>query len=98
MYQPKIQKWSDNQISCQAAVSIAASEPVYGVASLTATAEQNKAARTVTLRDFQVAKVSFATAPEKEAQYLDGFRKLAPAGARTIPLDALEASSPSRRT
>ncbi len=92
MYQPKIETWTGNQISCQAAVSIEASEPIYGVASLTATAEQNKGARTVTFSNFQVAKVSFATAPEKEAQYLEGFRKLAPAGARTIPLDALEAT------
>jgi hypothetical protein len=92
MYQPKIQKWTGNQISGQAAVSVAASEPIYGVASLTAAAELNKADRTVTLRDFQVTKVSFANAPDKDAQYLDGFRKLAPAGARTIPLDALEAS------
>lgn len=92
MYQPKIQKWSGDQISAHAAVSIAASEPIYGVASLSAAAELDKADRTVTFRDFQVTKVSFTTAPDKEAQYLDGFRKLAPTGVTTIPLDALEAS------
>jgi hypothetical protein len=90
MYQPKIQTWTGKEISGQAAISIEASAPVYGVASLTAAAEQNKAARTVTFSNFQVTKVSFATAPEKEAQYLEGFRKLAPAAAMTIPLDAIE--------
>jgi hypothetical protein len=92
MYEPKIQKWSGNQISAHAAVSIAASEPIYGVASLSATAQLNNADRTVTFRDFQVIKVSFNAAPDKEAQYLDGFRKLAPTGVTTIPLDKLEDS------
>ena len=73
-------------------MSVEASEPVYGVASMSAAAELNQSDRTVTLRDFQVTQVSFPTAPEKEAQYLDGFRKLAPAGATTIPLDELEAT------
>jgi hypothetical protein len=90
MYQPKIQNWSGNEISCLAAISIEASEPVYGVASLTAHAELNEADRTATFRDFRVAKVSFASAPEKEAQYLDGFRNLVPAGVITVSLDKLE--------
>ena len=98
MYQPKIQKWSGNEISCQAAVSIEASEPIYGVASLSAAAELNKADRTVTFSDFQVTKVSFPTAPDKEAQYLDGFRKLAPAGGGRCRSTDWRPSSPSRRT
>jgi hypothetical protein len=90
MYEPKIEKWSGDKISCQAAVSIEASEPVYGVALLTAHAELNQADRTATFSDFEVAKVSFPNAPEKEDEYLDGFRKLAPAGVTTVSLDKLE--------
>jgi hypothetical protein len=94
IFQPQIERWNGAEIACQAAVSIQTGQepPLYGVAQLSAIAEADKAARTVAIRNLQLARVTFATAPEKDAAYLEGFRKLLPAGAKTVPLDKLEAS------
>jgi hypothetical protein len=94
IYQPQIEQWNGAEIAGQAAVSIQTGEapPLYGVARLSATAEMDKAARVMTIRDIRLARVAFATAPEKDAAYLDGFRKLLPAGAKTVALDKLEGS------
>ena len=95
VYQPQVEKWEGQQISCRAAVSVQGAEdvePTFGVVWLTASADVDKAARVVTLQNFQITKVAFPTAPEKDAPYADVFRKLLPEGVKTIALDHLEAS------
>ena len=95
VYQPQIEQWNGISIATRAAVSLQPSDggqPTYGVVWLKARADVDKAARVVTLRDFEITKVSFPTAPEKEAMYSDVLRKLLPSGVKTVALDHLEAS------
>ncbi len=95
VYQPQIEQWNGIQIATRAAVSVQpsdGSQPIYGVVWMKARADVDKAARVVTFRDFEITKVSFPTAPEKESQYGDLLRKLLPTGVKTVALDHLEAS------
>ncbi len=95
VYQPQIEEWTGIQISSRAAVSVQpsdGSQPIYGVVWMKAHADVDKAARVVTFRDFEITKVAFPTAPEKESQYGDLLRKILPTGVKTVALDHLEAS------
>ena len=95
VYQPQIEEWTGIQISTRAAVSMQpadGSQPVFGVVWMKARADVDKAARVVTFRDFEITKVTFPTAPEKESQYGELLRKILPTGVKTVALDHLEAS------
>lgn len=95
VYQPQIEQWNGIQIATRAAVSLQpsdGSQPIYGVIWMNARADVDKAARVVTPRDFQITKVSFPTAPEKDSAYGDVLRQLLPTGVKTVALDHLEAS------
>jgi hypothetical protein len=96
MYQPQIEKWDDTTITFRAAIAIespGSAEPIYGMVRTTAQADVNKAAGIVTLRDFQIVKVSFPTAPEREAWYQAVLSRRLPSGAKEVSLDRLEASA-----
>lgn len=95
MYQPQIEKWDDTTITFRAAIAVepaGGGEPVYGMVRTTAQADVDKAARVVTLHNFQVVKVSFPTAPERDISYLAILSRQLPTGAKQISLDRLEAS------
>jgi hypothetical protein len=95
VYQPQIEQWNGINISTRAAICLQpsdGSQPIYGVVWMKARADVDKAARVVTFRDFEITKVSFPTAPEKEAAYSDVLRTLLPTGVKTVALDHLEAS------
>jgi hypothetical protein len=95
VYQPQVEQWDGIKIATRAAVSLQPSDggqPIYGVVWMSARADVDKAARVVTFRDFEITKVSFPTAPEKEGLYSDVLRKLLPTGVKTVALDHLEAS------
>jgi hypothetical protein len=95
MYQPQIEKWDDTTITFRAAIAVEpaeGAEPVYGMVRTTAQADVDKAARIVTLHDFQIVKVSFPTAPERDVSYLAILSRQLPTHAKEISLDRLEAS------
>jgi hypothetical protein len=95
VYQPQIEQWNGINIATRAAVSLQpsdGSQPIYGVVWMNARADVDKAARIVTFRDFEITKVSFPTAPEKEGVYGDLLRTILPTGVKTVALDHLEAS------
>ena len=95
MYQPQIEKWDDTTITFRAAIAVEpaeGAEPIYGMVRTTAQADVDKAARMVTLHDFQVVKVSFPTAPERNVSYLAILSQQLPTHAKEISLDRLEAS------
>ena len=95
MYQPQIEKWDDTTITFRAAIAVEpaeGAEPIYGMVRTTARADVDKAARIVTLHDFQIVKVAFPTAPERDVSYLAILSRQLPAGAKEISLDRLEAS------
>lgn len=95
MYQPQIEKWDDTTITFRAAIAVepaGGGEPVYGMVRTTAQADVDKAARIVTLHNFQVVTVSFPTAPERNVSYLAILSQQLPTRAKEISLDRLEAS------
>ena len=95
MYQPQIEKWDDTTITFRAAIAVEpaeGAEPIYGMVRTTAQADVDKAARMVTLHDFQIVKVSFPTAPERNVSYLAILSQQLPTRAKEISLDRLEAS------
>jgi hypothetical protein len=95
MYQPQIEKWDDTTITFRAAIAIEpaeGAEPVYGMVRTIAKADVDKASNMVTLHDFQIVKVSFPTAPERDISYLAILNQQLPTRAKEISLDRLEAS------
>ncbi|TJZ74793.1 hypothetical protein [Chitiniphilus eburneus] len=103
LHLPQLDSWEGNVLSGRIAVEIktgtardkqgkARDTLVYGVMWFTARAETDKAARTATLRDAQIARVSFPTAPEKQDEYLALLRKLIPAHELVADLDHLESA------
>ena len=96
MYQPQIEQWDDTTMTFRAAVAIepaGGGEPIYGMVRTTAQADVDKAARVVTLHDFQVIKVTFPTASEREAWYAAMLTQRLPTHAKQVSLDRLEASA-----
>lgn len=95
VYQPQVEKWDGATIACRAAVAVQRTdggEPVFGVVWISAGADVDKAARLVFLRDFQITRVRFPTAPAKDNQYLEILRRQLPTTVRTVALDRLEVS------
>ncbi len=95
MYPPQIEKWDDTTITFRAAIAVEPAEGaelVYGMVRTTAKADVDKAANMVTLHDFQIVKVSFPTAPERNVSYLAILSQQLPTRAKQISLDRLEAS------
>jgi len=95
IYQPQIEKWEGNQIEARIAVGVQATgakSPEYGVVTMSAKADVDKAARIVILRDFNFTRAEFPTEPSKQDEYLKMLSKYLPAGVKTVALDHLEAS------
>ncbi|MEM8956051.1 MAG: carbohydrate-binding family V/XII [Verrucomicrobiota bacterium] len=92
MYQPQVEKWSGNQLEARAALSIqntAAAQPTFGAVWFTARTDTDKVNRTVTLNDFQIAKISFPTATQ---DYQSLLAEYLPTTSEVVSLDRLQAS------
>jgi len=95
LYQPQVEQWDDTTMTFRAAIALQSApdaEPVYGVVRTTARADVDKAARLVTLQNFQIVKVSFPSAPGINDSAREILLKHLPAGAKTISLDRIEPS------
>jgi len=94
VYQPQIESWVGDQLSARFAVSSlirGASVEVYGVAFFTARTDVDKVNRVVYLEEMKVTKVTFPSAPEREAAFQSQITQMIPARSRAIALDRLEA-------
>ena len=94
VYQPQLERWSDNKLEAYAAVVIKtprSKDKAYGVIWFSARTEVDKANRLVTLDDFRVTRRSFPSLVNNGSQYLPVFQINLPS-IRTIPLDLLETS------
>jgi hypothetical protein len=93
VFQPQVERWTDNTISGRAAVAVARpgeKEPRYGVIELSARTEVDKSADLVTLSGLRITKSSFPGATEQQSsQYLATLRAAVtksswPASARAL--------------
>lgn len=94
IYQPQVDKWSENLIDLYSAVEFKKgneSAAKYGVVWFQARTEVDKVNRLVTLDQAKVTKVKFPVAPEKEPELTALLEKRLPGATRTISLDRLEA-------
>jgi hypothetical protein len=95
IYQPQVNRWSDNRIDFRAALAIkptGAQNETFGVAFATARTQVDKVARTVLFENLSVTKVDFPTLPDRGAQYAADLQKRLASDMRTISLDRLESS------
>ncbi|GAA5784041.1 hypothetical protein [Chitiniphilus shinanonensis] len=101
LHLPQLDSWEGNVLSGRIAVALKTGTArdregkshdvlTYGVLWFTARTETDKAARTATLRDVQISRVSFPTAQDKQDQYLALLRKVVPAHELVADLDHLE--------
>jgi hypothetical protein len=102
LYQPQVDSWSGNVIKARQVMAVktattkgADGKPVdhqaYGVLWLSANTETDKDARTVTLDNLAVDKISFPNAQDKQAAYLAAVKKALPTTELVASLDAIEA-------
>ena len=95
IYQPQIEQWTGDRIEARLAVGVqktGAKSPVYGVVWMSATADVDKAAGIVMIRDTTLTKATFPTDPSKEGDYLNVLRKYFSKGPKAVALDHLETS------
>jgi hypothetical protein len=101
VYQPQIESWTGDQLQARFAVSSlirGASVEVYGVAFFTARTNVDKVNRVVYLEDMKVTKVTFPSAPEREAAFQSQITQMIPPRSRAIALDRLEAMMANANT
>lgn len=95
VYQPQVDSWDGNVLKERAAVSVAtpaSPTPTFGVIWFSARTDVDKQSRIVTLRDIELTRASFPTAPDQADAYLQTLRGAVPQGVVTIALDRLEAN------
>jgi len=96
VYEPQIDRWQNNRLAAQAAVSVqpaGAPQPSYGVIWLTARTEVDKERGLVDFEEIAIPKVNFpGTPPAAQERYLRAARTHLPAGVRTISLEQFEAN------
>lgn len=95
VYQPQLDAWDGQVLNAHAAVALqpeGAAQPIFGVISVNAATDVDKAQRVVQLREVQLTDARFPAAPEKKAAYLELLRSGAPQQVGTIALDRLEAN------
>ena len=95
VYQPQVNKWTDNQIDFRCALAIkpaGAKEETFGVVFATARTQVDKVARTVVFEKLTITKSDFPTLPNHGAAYTAELQKQFATGLKSISLDRLEAS------
>ena len=95
VYQPQVNKWTDNQLEFRAALAIKtdkAKEETFGVIFASARTQVDKVLRTVTFENLRISKIDFPTLPNHGAAYASELQTEFAKSVRTISLDRLEAS------
>ncbi|KRG72125.1 hypothetical protein ABB29_00715 [Pseudoxanthomonas dokdonensis] len=104
IHQPQYDQWQDDQLKGRFVLSVATGSHAdaqgkqqdafdYGVVQFSARTQIDKEARAVVLSDLQLGPVSFPTAKDKEASYLQLVKStLQPGKTLTVSLDQLESS------
>jgi hypothetical protein len=95
VYQPQVNRWTDNRIDFRAALAIkpaGAKDESFGVVFATARTQVDRVARTVVFEDMKITKSDFPTLPDRGAAYAAELQKEFVATIRTISLDRLTAS------
>ena len=95
IYQPQLDSWDEYNFAAHAAVSVqpvGATEPQFGVISVTATTWINRTSRTVYFNNITVTKTTFPANPEQAAAYQTGFQSMMANGPSSMSLDRLEAA------
>ena len=95
VYQPQVNKWTDNQLDFRAALAIKptdAKEETFGVIFATARTQVDRVLRTVTFENMRISKIDFPTLPNRGAAYTTELQTEFAKSIRTISLDRLEAA------
>jgi hypothetical protein len=93
MYQPQVEAWEGDELRAYAALALASKTGKatrYGVVWFTAQTEVDKVNRQVTLDEFRITKVKFATMETKEHEYQAFLQAKLPGKSKVIALDRLE--------
>lgn len=93
MYQPQLEAWEGDELRAYAALALATKTgeaTKYGVVWFTARTEVDKVNRQVTLDEFRITKVTFATMKTKEHEYQVFLQAKLPGKSKVIALDRLE--------
>lgn len=93
LYQPTLDKWEGNQLSCRAAIAVttnASATPTYGVVWFTARTDVDKETRQVTLNDVQITKLNLPAASHG-SDYQKILQQNVSRFATVLPLDQIEA-------
>jgi hypothetical protein len=95
MYQPQVESWDGHRLEFLAAVAMlekGATSPIFGVVWGSAKTQLDSDTRLVALSDRQFRKVTFPSAPDKEAAWLEVMRKEVVQRVKGIALDRLTAA------
>ena len=95
VYQPQVNKWTDNRIDFRCALAIkkdGAKDESFGVIFATARTQVDKVNRTVVFENLSITKTDFPTLPDHGASYSAELQKEFAASVRSIALDRLESS------
>ena len=95
VYQPQVNKWTDNQLDFRAALAIKpdnAKEETFGVIFATTRTQVDKVLRTVTFENLRISRIDFPTLPDRGAAYATDLQAAFAKTIRTISLDRLETS------
>jgi hypothetical protein len=95
MYQPQLEAWEGDELQAYAALaseSKTSKTTKYGVVWFTARTEVDKVNRQVTLDEFRITKIKFATMEAKEPEYQAFLQAKLPGKSKVIALDRMEAA------
>ncbi len=95
VYQPQVNKWTDNQLEFRAALAIKptdAKEETFGVIFASTRTQVDKVLHTVTFENLRISKIDFPTLPNHGAAYAAELQTEFAKSIRTISLDRLESS------
>ncbi|MCC7325498.1 MAG: carbohydrate-binding family V/XII [Burkholderiales bacterium] len=95
VYQPQIDKWTDNQLDFRAAMAYkkdGSGDQSFGSIVGTARTQVDKTLRTVVFENLQISKVDFPTLPDRGASIASELKQEFSATIRTMSLDAMIAS------
>ena len=95
VYQPQVNRWTDNQLDFRAALAIKpdnAKQETFGVIFASARTQVDKVMRTVVFENLRISKIDFPTLPDHGAAYAAELQTRFATTIRTMSLDRLESS------
>jgi hypothetical protein len=93
VYQPQLDKWDGYQFEGHAAVSVlhaGAKEPLFGVIDASGVTQVDRVSRAVVFYNVTVVRTIFPSAPDKAAQFQQGFQDMLSRIPFTTSLDRLQ--------